>query len=206
MSAADLDLSPNAIADRVNSYHIGDWLDALADHGGVVLRAPLGRGRESVDIPIVKLGLTVTLFRHPDERLSEQDQVVLQQVRFDAARAMLPFGLDAQRITPLQVRDILSDDTAGCRTADLKRGDTRMGFFLPEDARVVGLTFNPSLVGVTSCVVLRLGGEIPYPEISRLFGTQRLCARGGALEYGRPPSPTGSGADRETKSGGRGTR
>lgn len=211
MSAEDLepspmDLSPNAIADRVNCCGMGDWLDALADHGGTVLRAPLGRGREMIDIPIVKLGLTVTLFRHPDERLSEQDQVVMQQARFDAARAALPFGLDAHRITPAQARDILSYDTAGCRTADLKRNDTRMTFFLPEDARIVALTFNPSLVGITSCAILRLGGEIPYPEISSFFGTERLCAAGSTLEYGRPSSPTRSASDGGTKSGGWGTR
>ena len=48
-----------------------------------MLQAPLGAGRQRVDIPIVTLGITVTLFRKVDDALSEEDQVVFHRVFFD---------------------------------------------------------------------------------------------------------------------------
>ena len=56
------DLSSDAMADRVNCFLLEPWLAALADHGGVAFNVPLDKGRERVDVSIVKLGLTVTLF------------------------------------------------------------------------------------------------------------------------------------------------
>lgn len=167
------DLSSDAIADRVNCYALGAWIDALADNGRVVLRAPLDAGRQRVDIPIVTLGLTVTLFRKVDDALSEEDQVVFHRVSFDPLRAILPFGLDGRAITPDSAKAALGDDTAGGRSADLARGDTRVSYFLPEDARVVQLAFHSSMTGIAELQVFRLGGEIPYQDLIGLFGAAR---------------------------------
>ena len=77
-------------------------------------------------------------------------------------------------MTPDIALTLLSDDTAGGRSIDLARGDTRISYFLPEDARVVELTFNTSLIGVSGCQIFRLGGEIPYCDVTRIFGRRRL--------------------------------
>ncbi len=167
------DLSSDAIADRVNCYALGAWIDALAENGGVMLQAPLGAGRQRVDIPIVTLGITVTLFRKVDDALSEEDQVVFHRVFFDPLRAILPFGLDGRTITPDRAKTALGDDTSGGRSADIALGDTRVSYFLPEDARTVQLTFHPSMLGIAEVQVFRLGGEIPYRDVNRLFGPTR---------------------------------
>jgi hypothetical protein len=36
------------------------------------------------------------------------------------------------------------------------------------------LVFNPSRLGITKCQVIRLGGDIHYPEIDRIFIPQPL--------------------------------
>lgn len=174
MTSTDFDA--NALADRVNCYALGSWIDELADRGGVPLRAPLGQGRNKVAIPIVKMGLTVTLFRHAGEELSEQDQIVFYRVAFDPTRARLPFGIDGRSLTPAQAMRIVSNDAAGGRRADFQRGDFRVSHFLPADARVVEVTFQPTLVGISTLTVFRLGGEIPYDTLDRRFGTARLGA------------------------------
>lgn len=167
------DLSSDAIADRVNCYAMGAWIDALAHNGGVALNVPLSGGRARVDVPIASLGIDVTLFRKADDTLSEADQVVFHRVSFDPLHAVLPFGLDGRSLTPASAKNALGDDTAGGRSADLARGDTRISYFLPEDARVVQLTFDASMTRLTEMQVFRLGGEIPYRDVPRLFGPAR---------------------------------
>ncbi len=169
-----MDTSANAIADRVNCYAIGDWIDVVADWGGVPLAVPLDLGQEPVQVQLVRVGVSISLFRHADEALSESDQVVFHRVSFDPVRAVLPFGLNGNTTTPDTAKGILSNDFAGGRAADLKRGDTRISFFLPQDARAIELTFHPTMIGISACQVFRLGGEFPYRDIDRLFGPRRL--------------------------------
>lgn len=164
------DFSAETLADRVNCHGLGAWIAALGDHAGAVLRAPLGAGRERVAVPLVRLGVTVTLFRCEEPDLPEDDQVVFHRVAFDPSRGTLPFGLRAEAETMESAKLKLSPDTAGGRTVDRRRGDTRVSYFLPQDARAVELTFGPEMVGLAACQVFRLGGEIAFASLDRRFG------------------------------------
>ncbi|MCX8254982.1 protein of unknown function [Beijerinckiaceae bacterium RH AL1] len=112
------DLSSDAIADRVNCYAMGAWIDALAHNGGVALNVPLSGGRARVDVPIASLGIDVTLFRKADDTLSEADQVVFHRVSFDPLHAVLPFGLDGRSLTPASAKtpSVTTPPAAAVRT------------------------------------------------------------------------------------------
>ena len=168
------DLSSDTIADRVNCYALGAWINALADNGGVVLQAPLGAGRQRVDVPIITLGLTVTLFRKVDDALSEEDQVVFHRVSFDPLRAILPFGLDGRAITPDGAKAALGRRHGrGAKRRPSRAAIPASPISCRKMRRVVQLTFHPAMTGIADVQVFRLGGEIPYGDVDLLFGPMR---------------------------------
>ena len=176
------ELFADEIADRVNCFGIGAWLDKLSALAGVPIQAPEDP-KERKTIALEPLGLEVTLRRHDDPAHVRADQVVLDIATFDVAEAVLPFGLDAATLTLETAKAMLSHDTAGGRSVDIKNGNLDVTYFL-EDARFVVLGFAPSLVGLTKCTVRRLGGEVDYRDIDRLFGRARLGVQGHGEEEG----------------------
>lgn len=170
------ELFADEIADRVSCFGIGAWLEKLSALAGVALDAPEDPKQRTV-IALEPLGVEVTLRRHDDAALSRADQVVLETAAFDAADAVLPFGLDAATIDLATAKAMLSHDTAGGCSVDVRDGNLDVTFFL-EDARFVVLGFGPSLVGLTTCVVRRLGGYVDHRELDRLFGKDRLGVPG----------------------------
>lgn len=175
-SPTKAELFADEIADRVNCFGIGAWLEKLSALAGVPLDAP-DDPEERATVALEPLGVEVTLRRHRDQALSRADQVVLEIASFDVADATLPFGLDAATLDLETAKATLSRDTAGGRSVDVRDGNLDVTFFL-KDARFVVLGFTPSMVGLTRCVVQRLFGEVDHREIDRLLGTDRLGVPG----------------------------
>ncbi|NSZ19865.1 hypothetical protein [Agrobacterium vitis] len=144
----------DAFFERINRYHMADWLqETMLKLGRPMPNPALQPGAFSRSDR--SWGLILTFGRVGTPLDNWQDEIILVSAEGDSTSPM-PFGLDPINETPASATMKLSDNIAGPGDARGDADERRISFFM-EGGRLIELRFNEGMIGFDRIIMARLG-------------------------------------------------